>query len=161
MMPEAAQQGGHAKQLATLVTTPWAAARSSGMLLATERPAGPVEKQLDPRLAAAAAMPVSGRLQVLEVQAAQGAEEQQAGPVGPTALSCPQRTGPSPAAQAAAVGFGPYWVQTAQEGSAHRCAPDPSGQLIGILNPNTTPYARPRPTSRRPWAGDFPGPPLT
>ena len=86
------------------------------------------------------------------------AAERQAGPVGPVALSCPLRTGPSPAAQAAAVGFGPYWVQTAQEGSVHRDAPDPSGQLFGLLSPNTTPYARPHPISRRPWAGDFPGP---
>ena len=89
------------------------------------------------------------------------AAERLAGPVGPVALSCPLRTGPSPAAQAAAVGFGPYWVQTAQEGSAHRCALDPSVQLFGILGPNTTAHARPRPSLRRPWAGDCPGPPST
>ena len=162
MMLESVRLTGPENKLpAALATNPSAEARSAGVLLAA-RPAGPEES----RLALALVMPDVGTAVALRLQAAAErgaleAAERQAGPVGPVALSCPLRTGPSPAAQAAAVGFGPYWVQTAQEGSAHRCALDPSVQLFGILGPNTTAHARPRPSLRRPWAGDCPGPPST
>ena len=95
MMPEVAR-----------ATTPSAAAR----------PAGIEEERLPPRLAvlsalrllvsrmkpevgtAAAKMSAAEMLQAVVMQAVREAEEQQAGPVGPAALSCPPRTGLWPAA---------------------------------------------------------------
>ena len=67
----------------------------------------------------------AGRLHEVAMQAAQVAEEQQASPVRPAALSCPQKRGPSRAARAEPVRFGPYWDQTGQERSALRAHADP------------------------------------
>ena len=118
-MPEAAQQVGHEEWLAAQVTTPWSAARSSGVPLA-----GLSDERLlvTPRLAAAAAamMSVAGRLQEAAMRGAPEAAEQQAGPVGPTALSSHRQRGPSPAVRAEPVRSGPYWDRTAQEGPALR-----------------------------------------